>query len=107
MSVIGGILLFAAGVAMGGGAVIFNRWSVQRESEKYRRENDHLKDAAWRDRLEYETDRAYREGYCDGSRHPLTDVEKFADLLASRKIDYRLPTKDGGVRGRRTAPRSA
>lgn len=107
MSVIGGILLFTAGVAIGGGAVIFNRWSVQRESEQLRRENDHLKDAAWRDRLEYEVDRGYREGYYDGSRSPLSDVEKFADLLERRRIDYHFP-KEEATNGRaRKAPRSA
>ena len=105
MSVIGGVLLFAAGVGLGGGVVFFNRWCVQRESDRLRRENEHLKDSAWRDRLEFEEDRSYREGYYDGSKHPLSDVEKFADLLQRRNIDYRLPKEDGTY-ARRTAPRA-
>ena len=106
MGVIGGIMLFVAGVGTGAGLVVANRWNVRHESEPVRRENEHLKDSAWRDRLEYEADRAYREGYYDGSRHPLSDVEKFADLLERRRIDYRFP-KDGDANGRRTSPRSA
>lgn len=96
MSVIGGVLLFTAGVAVGGGAVIFNRRCVANETSQLRRENEHLKSSAWKDRLEYETSRAYRKGYREGQKYPLTDVEKFAETLASRHIDFRY-----GKRGER------
>lgn len=94
MSVIGGIFLFAAGVAAGSGAVVFNRICVNRESEQLRRENEHLKTSAWYDRLEFEAYKAYGDGYYDGSRSPMSDVEKFADFLERRKIDYRFPKGD-------------
>ena len=94
MSVIGGVMLFAAGVAVGGGAVIFNRVSVMRESEKLRRENEHLKTSAWMDRLEFEAYKAYGDGYYDGSRSPMSDVEKFADFLERRRVDYRFPKEE-------------
>lgn len=107
MSVIGGILLFTAGAALGGGAVIFNRYCVRRETEPLRKENERMRDGAWHELLKHEADDAYREGYYDGSRHPLSDVEKFAELLERRRIDYRFP-KEEAIHGReRKAPRSA
>ena len=109
MSVIGGILLFTAGAALGGGAVIFNRYCIRRETEPLRRENEHMRDSAWSDLVKYRSDEAYREGYYDGSRHPLSDVEKFADLLERHKIDYRFPKEDArrDRSERKTTPRSA
>ena len=91
MSVFGGIALFVAGVAVGGGAVILHQTEVRRASAQLRRENEHLKASAWRDRLEFETYKAYGDGYYDGSKNPMTDVERFADFLERRHIDYRFP----------------
>ena len=66
MSVFGGILLFVSGVATGSGAIILHQRDVKRESARLRRENEHLKTSAWNDRLEFETYRAYGDGYYDG-----------------------------------------
>ena len=101
-------MLFAAGLVTGGGAVLFNRYCVRRESEPLRRENEHMRDSAWKDLIKYKSDEAYREGYFEGSRHPLSDVEKFAELLNSHNVDYRFPKEviNGNDR-RRTAPRGA
>lgn len=89
MSVIGGIMLFAAGIAVGGGAVKFNRWCVESQTSQLRKENEHLRTSAWKDRLEYETDRAYRNGYHEGRKSPMSDVERLADTLEERRIDFR------------------
>lgn len=89
MSVFGGIMLFAAGVALGGGAVKFNRWCVESQTSQLRRENEHLRNSAWQDRLEYETDRAWRKGYHEGRKSPMSDVERLADTLEERHIDFR------------------
>lgn len=94
MSVFGGIMLFTAGVVVGSGAVIVHQRDVKRASEQLRRENEHLKSCAWTDRLEFEAYKAYGDGYYDGSRNPMTDVEKFADFLERRNIDYRF-AKEG------------
>ena len=108
MSVFGGIMLFAAGVAVGSGAVIMNQREVRRSSDQLRRENEHLKASAWNDRLEFEAYKAYGEGYYDGSRNPMSDVERFADFLERRKVDYRFP-KEGErveVQRRQRRPRT-
>lgn len=86
MSVFGGIVLFTLGVATGGGLVIGNRVAVQRETAQLRRENEHLKTSAWKDRLEYETTRAYHRGYKEGRLSPANDAEKFVQLVEDRGI---------------------
>lgn len=94
MSVFGGVMLFAVGFIAGSGAVILHQTDVRRTSDQLRRENEHLKVCAWKDRLEFESYKAYGDGYYDGSKNPMTDVERFADFLDRRHIDYRIP-KDG------------
>ena len=108
MSVFGGIVLFIAGIVTGAGAVVFNRVCVRKESELLRRENDRLKNCAWCDRLEFETYKAYGDGYYDGSRSPMSDVEKFADFLERRRVQYRFPTEEtDNVRAQRKSSRRA
>ena len=89
MSVIGGIALYALGVVTGGGLVIANRLNLRKETTQLRRENEHLKMSAWKDRLLYETDRAYWDGYKDGRLSPANDAEKFAAFVEDRNIDFR------------------
>lgn len=98
MSVIGGVLLFVAGTAMGAGAVMYNRRSVEAQTRQLRRENEHLKQSAWRDRLEYESDKAFRRGYYEGRKSPMSDVERLGDTLESRRVDFRT-VKEGAVHG--------
>lgn len=98
MSVFGGIVLFTVGLAAGGGAVMFNRWCVDSKTAQLRRENEHLKSSAWKDRLEFETERAYRKGYKDGRKSPMSDVERLADTLEERNIDFRI-TREGPKHG--------
>ena len=91
MSVFGGIILFVSGVLVGGGAVAYNHYSVRRAISGLRKENDRLKDAAWKDAVVYKEDRAYREGYEKGRRSPLSEVEKLADTMERRGVDFRGP----------------
>lgn len=90
MSVIGGVLLFAGGVLVGGGAVWWNRRAIEREVRPIRKENEHLKTCAWEDRMEFVRDRAWREGYREGRRNPLSDVERFNDTLEQNNITFRM-----------------
>lgn len=89
MSVFGGILLFAAGIATGSGLVIANRMNVQRETSQLRRENEHLRNSAWQDKLEYEYSKAYRKGYREGRLSPANEAERFAEFVEDRNIDFR------------------
>ena len=89
MSVFGGILLFAAGVATGSGLVIANRVNVQRETAQLRRDNENLRNSAWHDKLEHESSRAYRQGYHDGRFSPASEAERFAEFVEDRNIDFR------------------
>ena len=93
MGVIGGILVFAVGLAAGlvaaAGIVIL----IHRIITPIKRENRRLMDCAWKDRLDYETNRAYRvgyrRGYITGRDDPLNDVERFAATLRKHKVDFR------------------
>ena len=89
MSVFGGVLLFVTGVATGSGLVIANRMNVKRETTQLRRENEHLRNSAWQDKLEYETHKAYRQGYREGRLSPANDAERFAEFVEERNIDFR------------------
>ncbi len=89
MSVIGGILLFVSGVAVGGGAVVYNYTSIKRVTAAMQREIEDLKTASWQDAITYERDRAYRQGYKKGRKSPMSDVEEFADFLEDHNIDFR------------------
>lgn len=89
MSVFGGILLFTLGVAAGGGAVAFNHKCVKDQTSQLRRENEHLKDSAWLDRIEYSKHKAYARGYRDGRLSPANDAEKFAEFIEENNIDFR------------------
>lgn len=107
MGVFGGILLFSAGIVVGSSAVIVHQRDVRRASAQLRRENEHLKTCAWKDRLEFEALKAYGDGYYDGSRNPMSDVEKFADFLEARHIDYRFQKGSGNVERIQGRPRRA
>ena len=99
MSVIGGILLFASGIAVGGGAVMYNRWSVENQTAQLRRENEHLKTSAWEDRIEFARDKAYRKGFSEGRKSPMSDVERFADTLDSGGYSFRMERRGTGKGG--------
>lgn len=98
MSAIGGVILFVAGVIIGGGAVKYNRWCVESQTSQLRRENEHLRTSAWQDRLEYETDKAWNKGYREGRKSPMSDVERLADTLEERHIDFRT-VREGSKHG--------
>lgn len=86
MSVFGGIALFSLGVATGSGLVIGHRVAVNRETSQLRRENEHLKTSAWKDRLDFETARAYNKGFKEGRLSPASDAEKFVQLVEDQRI---------------------
>ena len=93
MGVIGGILIFVIGLAAGLAAAAGIAILMQRVMYKLKRENKHLKESAWRDRLEFETSKAYRvgyhRGYLKGRDDPLSDVERFAATLKKHNVDFR------------------
>ncbi|MBO5917385.1 MAG: hypothetical protein J6Q14_01290 [Oscillospiraceae bacterium] len=89
MSVIGGVALFALGVAAGGGVLGYTQWAVRTQTAQLRRENEHLKESAWRDKLDYETHKAYNQGYRDGRLSPASEAEKFAEFVEDHNIDFR------------------
>lgn len=93
MSTIGGILLFVAGLACGGSAVAYNQYSIKNAIKGLQKENDHLKESSWKDRLDYETNRAYGKGYHDGRRVPISDVERFAETLDGGNFEFRMQRK--------------
>lgn len=99
-----GILIFVIGLAAGLAAAAGIAILIQRVMAQLKRENKHLKESAWRDRLEFETSKAYRvgfnRGYQKGRADPLNDVERFAATLKEHNIDFRTgPAKKRGTSG--------
>ncbi len=89
MSVIGGVLLFAAGAAIGGGAVAYHKGCVRVVEHRAAREKDALRREVYDVKFRSECDRAYRKGYSDGRADPLSDAEKLARTFSGRKVDVR------------------
>lgn len=89
MSVIGGVLLFAAGVAVGGCAVAYNRECVRSVQEKALEDWTNLKRELDELRIQDARDRAYRKGYSRGRKDPLTDAERLAKTFEGRNVEIR------------------
>lgn len=89
MSVIGGVLLFAAGAAIGGGAVAYHKGCVRVVEHRAAREKDALRREVYDVKFRSECDRAYRKGYSDGRADPLSDAEKLARTFQGRRVDVR------------------
>lgn len=101
MGVIGGILIFVFGLGAGLAAAAGIAILIQRVMAQLKKENRHLKESAWKDRLEYETNRAYRvgyhRGYLKGRDDPMSDVERLASTIKKHNIDFRTgPAKKRG-----------
>lgn len=89
MSVLGGVALFLAGAAVGSGAVAYNKRCVSGVEKRARRECETLRNEVYNVKLEAECDRAYREGYAEGRKNPLTDVERLAQTFEKRRVSVR------------------
>lgn len=92
-SAIGGVLLFVAGLAVGGGVVLYGCHTTDKALEAYRRENERLKESAWQDRLTYECDRAWDEGYQKGRKHPIHAIEELANTLEQHGSNVKFNRK--------------
>lgn len=89
MSVFGGVALFTAGVVIGGSVVAYHSNSIRKIEDKANAEREGLQHRIYEARYEVECDRAYRKGYCDGQRSPLSDAEKLVDTFKGRRVDIR------------------
>lgn len=100
MGVIGGIIIFILGIAAGLGAAAGIYTLIKRALADLRKKNRHLEVSAWRDRLEFETDKAYRAGYSRGYRKgrasPMSDVERLAATIEEKRMDFRGPVTKRG-----------
>lgn len=89
MTVFGGIMLFAAGIAVGGSAVAYHKGCVRVVEHRAAREKDALRREVYDVKFRSECDRAYRKGYSDGRADPLSDAEKLARTFRGRNVDIR------------------
>lgn len=100
MSVLGGIIIFVLGIAAGLGAAAGIYVLMRRALADLRKRNRYLEVSAWRDRLEFETDKAYRTGYSRGYRkgraNPMSDVERLAATIEEKRMDFRGPVSRRG-----------
>lgn len=90
MNVIGGILLFVAGLIVGGGAVVYNHASIQKATEALKQENDDLREQLWQRNSDSRAKKAYTDGYDRGRRNPITAVEELADTLEKHNSTIRV-----------------
>lgn len=99
MSAIIGILVFVLGLAAGLGAAAGVIVLLKKATAELRRRNRRLETSAWEDRLEFETYKAYRSGYSRGYRrgraNPLSDVERLAETIREKRMDFRGPVDKG------------
>lgn len=99
MSVIGGILLFAAGVIAGAGGLALHNMDVRRSVQRVERRKDaelaRLRTAY--DRLQEETGMmrqasdcadAFRRGKSAGRAQPMSDAERFARTFEGRRVKF-------------------
>ena len=89
MSVVGSVLLFSAGVIVGGGAVVYNKACVRRAEQRTEKERDGLRREVYEVKFRSECDRAYREGYAEGRKNPLSDIERLAQTFDEQKVQVR------------------
>lgn len=94
MSVFGGVMLFTAGVLIGGGAVAYHKSSIREVELDACAERDNLQHEVYEVKFKSECDRAYRKGYRDGRRDPLSDAEKLADTFRGHRVVIRNTTKE-------------
>lgn len=93
MSVIGGVALFCTGVIVGGSAVAYNKACVSRAEQRTEKERDGLRKEVYEVKFRSECDRAYREGYAEGRKNPLSDIERLAQTFDGRKVQVRTNRK--------------
>lgn len=97
MSVFGGIMLFAAGAIVGGGAVAWHQASVNGVKNRAGDERDQLRYELFNTKMEAECNRAWQEGYFEARRKPESDIEAFVRTFEGRKVSFRThkPMKKG------------
>lgn len=106
MSVIGGVLLYTAGLVTGAGAIILHQREVRRavtavrqqkntEIAKLRTAYERLQEDAGVMQQASDCADAYRKGRSDGRLHPMSDAERFAHTLEGRRVHYVDTTKQG------------
>ena len=108
MSVIGGILLYAAGIVTGAGVLAIHYWNVRRivnavraqknaEIIKWRKAYERLQEEAGIMQQASDCADAFRRGKSVGREHQLSDAEKFARTFEGRRVRF-VGQKEGGVR---------
>lgn len=99
MSVIGGILLFTAGVVIGAGAVTFHNMEVKRavkvvearkngEIAKLRSAYSRLQEDAGILQQASDCADAFRRGKSVGRAHPMSDAEQFARTFEGKRARF-------------------
>lgn len=99
MSVIGGILLFAAGIATGSGVLALHDWAVKRavnavraqknaEIAKWKNAYERLQEDAGIMQQASDCADALRRGKTVGREHPLSDAERFARTFEGKRVRF-------------------
>ena len=86
-------MLFAAGVVIGGSAMAYHKSSIREVEMDACTEKNNLQHEVYEVKFKAECNRAYRKGYHDGRRDPLSDAEKLADTFKGHRVEIRNTTK--------------
>lgn len=84
-----------AGLMVGGGAVAYNKACVRKAEQKSETERDGLRREVYDVKFHAECDRAYREGYAEGRKNPLSDIERLAQTFEGRNVKMRTSNRKG------------
>lgn len=107
MSVIGGILLYAAGIATGAGMLMLHHWDVRRSVNAVRSQKN-AEIAKWKsayERLQEDAGimqqasdcaDAFRRGKTVGRADPMTGAERFARTFEGRNVRFVDTSKKEG-----------
>lgn len=107
MSVIGGILLFAAGIATGSGVLALHDWAVKRavnavraqknaEIAKWKNAYERLQEDAGIMQQASDCADAFRRGKTVGRADPMTGAERFARTFEGRNVRFVDTSKKEG-----------
>lgn len=94
MSVIGGILLFAAGAGVGGCAIGCGLMKVQQVKDTAGKQCERLRYELWETKTQSECDRAYQEGFIDGKHSPDTEAEALIRSFGGRNVGFRSAKRE-------------
>lgn len=90
---VGNIMLFVVGAAIGGTLVAYHKYRLQEAVQAERKEISRLKTALRDEIIRNVQTKAYSEGFDAGVSCPISDAERLARTFAARKGTTQIRTQ--------------